>query len=176
MLDIKRKSWLWNPSWGTLGQQNPLGLPWLGAVLWTQLDLIMKLSKGTFASGGEGFVGHSEMMNHSLQSKENLLLPFTFVLELGWVVCWDLEPTLNFWASSFSGPSGWLLYTILADLFAGTNQIGSCHWQPRWFSACYYGNEFVTSVIPSWFSGCVATFAMLLWISPQRRVRMKIES
>jgi len=47
----------------------------------------MKLSKGTFASGDEGFVGYSEMMNHSLQSRENLLLPFIVVLKLCQIVC-----------------------------------------------------------------------------------------
>lgn len=36
------------------GRFGPLGVPWLWVVVWTQLDLIMKLSKGTFASGGEG--------------------------------------------------------------------------------------------------------------------------
>ena len=46
-----------------------------------------KVSKGTFASGAEGFVGHSDMMNHSLQMGENLLLRFRFVLKLCQIVC-----------------------------------------------------------------------------------------
>ena len=83
---------------------------------------------------------------------------------------------MNFWASYFSGLSDWLLCTIPEDTFARMNQIGSFYWQQGWFGACYYGNEFITSVVPSWFSGCMATFAILLWISPQRGARMKIES
>lgn len=80
MLDIERKGWLWNLSWVTSGH--------LGC---HDFELSAGFNnetfKGTFASGGEGFVGYSEMMNHSLQSRENLLLPFIFVLKLCQIVC-----------------------------------------------------------------------------------------
>lgn len=49
----KQKLALSNPFGGALGRHAPLWLTWLWVVMWTQLDLIMQLSKGTFASGSK---------------------------------------------------------------------------------------------------------------------------
>lgn len=131
------------------GASGPLGVPWLWVVVWTQLDLIM-VFKGDICLRR---VCGLQWDDESLPSKQRkLVTSFRICVKIVSDCLLGLGTHPEFLSKLFLWTLRLTLFApFLWDTFAGMNQIGSFLWQKGWFGACYYGNEFITSVVPSDF-------------------------